>query len=474
MPSVSSVALDPWPAPVSPGPLNVTVNLPGSKSLTNRHLVLAALADAPTRVTAPLDSRDTRLMARALEQLGARITQGTNADGVPVWTITPLSPPDAAGSPNAPGSPDAAGSPEAPGSRAAGPAVEVDCGLAGTVMRFVPAVAALTRRAVRFDGDPAARRRPMGPVIEALRALGVEVEGGQDGHLPFTVTGSAQVRGGLVEVDASGSSQFVSALLLAGSRFPEGIHVRHTGTSLPSPQHIEMTVDVLRRAGLLASTDADGLGWSVAAGTPSPGDVTVEPDLSNAGPFLGAALVCGGTVRVPRWPAQTTQIGALWAQLLPRLGAEVRLDADSVLSVTGTGHITALDAADTGELAPTLAALCALAEGSSRLTGLAHLRGHETDRLAALVAELNRVNIGARELADGLEISPTPGAATGAVWESYEDHRLATAGALVGLRVPGVSVVDVATTAKTLPDFVRMWEAMLATATVARPEGATA
>lgn len=443
MPSVSSAPLDPWPAPVSPGPLDATVNLPGSKSLTNRHLVLAALAGAPSRVIAPLDSRDTRLMARALEQLGARITQDTDPDGVPVWAITPMALPDPAGS--------------AP--------VEIDCGLAGTVMRFVPTVAALTRRPVRFDGDAAARRRPMGPVLEALRALGVDIEGGEDGHLPFTVTGSSAVRGGAVEVDASGSSQFVSALLLAGARFPEGIHVRHTGSTVPSPQHIDMTVDVLRGAGLRASIDADGLGWSVRPGVPSPGDVTVEPDLSNAGPFLGAALVCGGTVRVPRWPATTTQIGALWTQLLPRMGAHVEHHPDGMLSVTGpgAGGIQALDAADTGELAPTLAALCALSNGSSRLTGLAHLRGHETDRLAALVAELGRVNIAARELEDGLEISPEPGAARGAVWESYEDHRMATAGALVGLAVPGLQVVDVATTAKTLPDFVGMWEAMLGT-----------
>ncbi|RKW71806.1 3-phosphoshikimate 1-carboxyvinyltransferase [Galactobacter caseinivorans] len=471
MTSVSSVPLDPWPAPVSPGPLNATVNLPGSKSLTNRHLVLAALAGAPSQVVAPLDSRDTRLMVRALEQLGARIKQGTDSDGVPVWTVTPFTLPDAAGSPLAAGSPGE-GSVQGVGSPAP---VEIDCGLAGTVMRFVPAVAALTQRPVRLDGDPAARRRPMGPVIQALKALGVEVHGGEDGHLPFTVTGSAAVRGGRIEVDASGSSQFVSALLLAGSRFPEGIHVRHTGAVLPSPQHIEMTMVTLRGAGLRASTDPDGLGWRVEPGVPSPGDVTVEPDLSNAGPFLGAALVCGGTVRVPRWPAKTTQIGALWTQLLPRMGAQVHLTQDGTLEVTGTGHLTAVDAADTGELAPTLAALCALAQGTSRLTGLAHLRGHETDRLAALVTELGRVNVAARELPDGLEISPEPGAAHGAVWESYEDHRIATAGALMGLAVPGVQVVDVATTAKTLPGFVGMWEGMLAShAGAAQPAGVPA
>ncbi|MDR2257366.1 MAG: 3-phosphoshikimate 1-carboxyvinyltransferase [Arthrobacter sp.] len=436
----------PWSAPLSPGRLDATVELPGSKSLTNRHLLLAALAGEPTRLTAPLDSRDTRLMAAALRTLGAGVdTGGTTPGGAPLWSVTPLELPAA-------------------GAAAARP-LEIDCGLAGTVMRFVPAVAALLRTPVRFDGDPAARRRPMGPVIEALRQLGASIEGGEDGFLPFTVTGNDAVRGGEISIDASGSSQFVSALLLSAARLPLGLTVRHTGASLPSPQHIEMTLEVLRAAGVPANTGPDGRSWSVGSAVPRPGDVVVEPDLSNAGPFLAAALVCGGTVRVPRWPANTTQIGALWRELLPAMGATVELAEDGVLSVTGSGSPRGIDAADTGELAPTLAALCAVAEGPSRLTGIAHLRGHETDRLAALVAEFTRVGIDASELADGVAISPVPGAAHGALWESYEDHRMATAGAIVGLAVPGISVDDVETTAKTLPGFTGLWEAMLATAT---------
>jgi len=433
-------AQNPWPAPVSPGTLDATVHVPGSKSLTNRHLVVAALGAEPVDVVAPLDSRDTRLMADALTALGATVQRG-EADGSPVWRVGPLP----------------VGQGDAP--------VSVDCGLAGTVMRFVPVLAALQRRPVTFDGDPEARKRPMGPVIEALRALGAEVSGGEDGRLPFTVTGNDAVLGGEVSVDASGSSQFVSALLLAGARLPQGIHVRHTGERLPSPQHVAMTLRVLEAAGLSVSTDEDGRGWAVEAGVPSPGTVVVEPDLSNAGPFLGAALVCGGTVRVPHWPAESTQIGALWVPLLRELGADVVLH-DGVLEVTGTGHLFPVDAADTGELAPTLAALCALADGESTLTGIAHLRGHETDRLAALSTELNRVGVPTVELEDGLRISPA-GARHAAAWESYADHRMATAGALVGLATPGVTVEDVATTAKTLPDFVGMWEAMLATATPA-------
>lgn len=434
-----------WPAPVSPGPLDALVELPGSKSLTNRHLVLAALAGSPTRLIAPLDSRDTRLMAGALTGLGAGVEQLVDADGTPVWAITPL----AVGA----GSPDAS-------------PVQIDCGLAGTVMRFVPAVAALLRTPVRFDGDESARRRPMGPVIGALRALGAGIEGGEDGCLPFTVTGNDSVVGGELTIDASGSSQFVSALLLAAARLPLGLTVHHSGASLPSPQHIEMTLQVLREAGVPAQAAADGRSWSVGAAVPAPGDVVVEPDLSNAGPFLAAALICGGTVRVPRWPAVTTQIGDLWRELLPAMGASVSLGDDSVLSVTGGKTLLGIDAADTGELAPTLAALCALASGPSRLTGIAHLRGHETDRLAALVTELGRAGIPARELEDGLEISPVEGAAHGCTWESYEDHRMATAGALVGLAVPGIVVEDVQTTAKTMPGFTTMWENMLLTAGV--------
>jgi 3-phosphoshikimate 1-carboxyvinyltransferase len=429
---------DPWPAPVSPGPLDATVTIPGSKSLTNRHLLLAALAEHPVEVVAPLDSRDSQLMRRALEALGSGVAETTD-ERVPVWTVSPL-----------PLGADAGSAP-----------VHIDTGLAGTVMRFVPVLAALQRRPVTFDGDAAARRRPVGPVLDALRALGAHVEGGEDGFLPFTITGTAEVVGGEVCIDASGSSQFVSALLLAAPRLPQGLTLHHTGDSLPSPQHIGMSLDVLRAAGITASAAPDQRSWRVEPGVPDPGRVVVEPDLSNAGPFLGAALICGGSVTIPHWPHATTQIGALWLQVLPRLGAGVEHLPDGSLRVTGDGIIAGGEFADTGELAPTLAALCALADGPSRLTGIAHLRGHETDRLAALVTDLGRVGITARELPDGLEILPSPDPTHGAVWDSYEDHRMATAGAMIGLRVPDVLVEDVATTAKTMPHFVSMWRRML-------------
>lgn len=416
-----------WAAPQAAGPLDARVEVPGSKSLSNRYLVLAAIADGPSRLRAVLSSRDTRLMGQALETLGVGIETGTD------WLVSPA---------------PLRGH------------VTIDCGLAGTVMRFLPAVAALADGPVHFKGDPEALVRPMGPVIQALRALGVRVdEDGEPGHLPITVHGRGAVRGGHVDVDASGSSQFVSGLLLAGARFEQGLTVRHTGRTLPSLPHIEMTVDVLRAAGVDVDDSRPDI-WHVAPGTVAGRDVRVEPDLSNAGAFLVAALAVGGTVRVPGWPSATTQPGGLLPGILERMGATTSLDGD-VLSVTGTGTVRGvdLDLKPAGELAPTIAALAVFADSPTRLRGIAHLRGHETDRLAALANEITRLGGQAEQTADGLVITPRP--LTGGVWRTYADHRMATAGALVGLRVPGVQVEDVATTGKTLPDFVAMWQRML-------------
>lgn len=421
---------DPWPAPTADGPLDALVDVPGSKSLMNRYLVLAALADGPGRLRGALESRDTLLMARALEQLGARVER----DGSD-WSVTPLVP---------------------GGSREP---LDVDCGLAGTVMRFLPPVAALTGRPVRFDGDPEARVRPMGPVLRALRALGVRVDDDGRGTLPFTVTGSAGVVGGQVDVDASGSSQFVSGLLLVGALLPRGLTVRHTGRTLPSLPHIRMTVEVLREAGVVVDDTRPDI-WQVHPGPVAARDVRVEPDLSNAAPFLCAALAVGGTVRVPGWPTRTTQPGAMLPDLLTAMGGTTSLDGD-VLTVRGTGQVHGIDVDlhAAGEIAPTIAALAVLADSPTRLRGIAHVRNHETDRLTALATEIVRLGGQAEQTADGLVITPRP--LHGAVVETYRDHRMATAAALIGLRVPGVRVVDVATTRKTLPDFVGMWTGML-------------
>jgi len=426
-----------WPAPFAAAPVDATVTVPGSKSLTNRYLVLAALADGPSRLRAPLHSRDSALMIQALRQLGAGIREipGDGSFG-PDLEITPLS-----------ADTDAADT-------------AIDCGLAGTVMRFVPPVAALRKGATVFDGDPHARKRPMDTIIEALAALGVEVraeDGTRPSSLPFAVDGTGEVRGGHLVIDASASSQFVSALLLVGARFKEGLHLEHVGKPVPSLDHINMTVAVLREVGVSVD-DSVPNHWVVAPGPIRAFDRRIEQDLSNAGPFLAAALATGGTVRIPNWPAPTTQVGDLWRSILSEMGAMVTL-ADGTLTVTGGPEIKGADFADTSELAPTVAALCALAAGPSRLTGIAHLRGHETDRLAALVTEINRLGGDAEETADGLIIRPAK--LHGGVVRSYADHRMATAGAILGLAVPGVEVEDIGTTAKTMPDFPQLWEAML-------------
>jgi 3-phosphoshikimate 1-carboxyvinyltransferase len=328
-------------------------------------------------------------------------------------------------------------------------------------MRFVPPVAALRSGATVFDGDAHARNRPMDTIIEALAALGVEVaaeDGTRPSSLPFTVSGTGTVRGGHLVIDASASSQFVSALLLVGARFAEGLHLEHVGKPVPSLDHINMTVAVLREVGVSVD-DSVPNHWVVAPGPIRAFDRRIEQDLSNAGPFLAAALATGGTVRIPNWPAPTTQVGDLWRSILAAMGATVTLD-NGTLTVTGGPEIMGADFADTSELAPTVAALCALATSPSRLTGIAHLRGHETDRLAALVTEINGLGGDAEETADGLVIRPAK--LHGGIVHSYADHRMATAGAILGLAVPGVEVDDIGTTSKTMPDFPQLWANMLA------------
>ncbi len=419
-----------WRAPTSPGALDASVRLPGSKSLTNRYLVLAALAEGPSRLRAPLRSRDTLLMSQALRDLGVAVEDDYGSDD---WHVVP--------------------------SGLVGDA-EVFCGLAGTVMRFVPAVAALADGPVRFDGDPQARVRPMGPVLTALRSLGVQVDDDGRGTLPFTVHGLGRdVPGGTTVIDASGSSQFVSGLLLSGARFRGGLTVVNDGEPVPSEPHLEMTVETLRDCGVVVD-DSEPNRWRVEPGPIGALDVQVEPDLSNAAPFLAAALVCGGRVTVADWPQRTTQAGDHLRDLLDRMGAEVSLHRDG-LTVEGTGELYGLDADlhEAGELTPVVAALCAMADSPSTLRGIAHLRGHETDRLAALATELGGMGCEITEHEDGLNIRPKP--LRGKVFRSYHDHRMAQAGAVIGLRVPGTEVEDVATTAKTLPDFTGLWSALL-------------
>jgi len=418
-------APDPWwSAPTPTGPIDGTVTPPASKSMTNRVLVLAALADGPSTITRPLRARDTDLMVDALRALGTRIEPVGSGD----WRVTPA------------------------GLR--GPA-EVDCGLAGTVMRFVPPVAALADGRVHFDGDPRARERPMAQAVTSLRALGAVIDDGGRASLPFTVYGSGSLDGGAVELDASSSSQFVSALLLSGARCTNGVEVRHRGGAIPSVPHIEMTVSQLRLRGVAVDT-SDRDRWVVAPGPIGALDCSIEPDLSSAAPFLAAAVVTRGLVRVRDWPLHTDQAGDELRHLLAAFGAEVRRD-EGDLVVEGGRRVegVSLDLHAVGELTPVVAAICALADSPSQLSGIAHLRGHETDRLAALAAEIRRLGGQVDEQPDGLRIEPRPLRA--GRWGTYADHRMVHAGAVIGLAVPGVEVEDVATTAKTYPGFAEAW-----------------
>lgn len=414
-----------WPAPAGK-PFRARVSLPGSKSLTNRELLLSAIADAETLLVAPLQSRDSKLMIDALTLLGTGFEwRGANLRVIP------------------------------------GPLkgdVNIDCGLAGTVMRFVPPLSLLVPGTVNFDGDEGARRRPMHTTIDSLKSLGAEVDSTTNG-LPFSVRSDGKVLGGELEIDASNSSQFVSGLLLVAAKFENGLTLRHTGEELPSLPHIEMTLETLRQRGVNART-IDERTWRVEPGVIQGGRVVIEPDLSNAGPFLAAAMVCSGEIRIPLWPNRTTQVGAEFERILPMMGAAVSRDGeDLILRGSGVIHGIDIDLSIGGELAPVIAGLAALADSPSRITGIAHLRGHETDRLSALTAEINRLGGDCRELPDGLEIYPAPLHA--GKWQTYEDHRMATTAAVIGLRVPGVEIENIATTSKTMPEFPALWTQML-------------
>ena len=476
--SDAAVQLSPgdWPAPLVPASSetagkNALVHIPGSKSLTNRYLLLATLADSPSYLRAPLHSRDSALMIEALRQLGAGIELvPTDSPFGPDIKVTPLN--------------------FAQADSIQPQAVSIECGLAGTVMRFVPALAALLPGEFAFDGDPHARQRPMGPVLEGLRQLGVQVDYEQgENALPFVLRspGLASAEGvseaPVVRIDASTSSQFVSALLLMAPRLPQGMVLVHESSSVPSIPHIQMTVEALRQMGIEVQehypsqgNEAEGgeYRWTVQPGSFPGFEMTIEPDLSNAGPFLAAAVVTGESVTIPHWPepaadssAGTTQVGDMWRELLPALGAQVRY-SEGRLTVTGPVQLPegdfSFDLSAGGELAPTMAAACAFVKGHVELTGIAHLRGHETDRLAALAAEINRLGGSAHDTADSLVIeAPIPATVEAAqvLARTYDDHRMATFAAIIGLRRPNVVVQNVATVAKTMPEFTVMWEDML-------------
>ena len=426
-----------WPAIYRGAtPVDISVVIPGSKSVTNRALILAAQAKSPSVLRRPLVSRDSELMVAGLKALGIGIEEKTvsvNGTEELQWIITPA---------------------------AMRGGVKVDVGNAGTVMRFLPPLAALATGEVAFDGDPRSYERPLGPVIKALEELGISIDHEGRYSLPLTLHGTGSIPGGALTIDASASSQFLSALLLVAPSFTHGIVAKHQGGSLPSMPHIEMTVEMLRDFGAIVEVDSANQTWTVKPGDLQGNDLVIEPDLSNAAPFLSLAMVCGGSVTIADWPKVTTQPGDQLRSIFTAMGATVFFsDAGLTLTGNGTIHGIDIDLHDVGELTPSIAALAALADSPSHLRGIGHLRLHETDRLAALTREINSIGGNVVEEETALHITPAP--LHGGVFHTYDDHRLATAGAVLGLVVPDIEVENIATTRKTLPDFPGLWSSLL-------------
>jgi 3-phosphoshikimate 1-carboxyvinyltransferase len=418
-------------------PVQLSVVIPGSKSVTNRALILAAQAKSPSLLRRPLVSRDSQLMVAGIKSLGIGIEEkNVEINGVQElhWKVTPA--------------PLIGG-------------VKIDVGNAGTVMRFLPPLAALAQGDVAFDGDPRSYERPLGPVIKALEELGISVDHENRYSLPLTLQGKGLIKGGKLTIDASASSQFLSALLLVAPSFTDGLVVQHQGEKMPSMPHIEMTVEMLRQFGGDVDVDTKAQTWSVKPGQLHGCDFVIEPDLSNAAPFLSIAMVCGGSVTIADWPGATTQPGDQLRSILTSMGGSVTLNKNG-LTVTGNGQIHGIDIDlhDVGELTPSIAALAALADSPSYLRGIGHLRLHETDRLAALTREINSLGGDVVEEETALRINPAP--LHGGVFHTYDDHRLATAGAVLGLVVKDIEVENIETTRKTLPDFPGLWSSLLA------------
>ena len=407
------------------GPLDATVEVPGSKSLTNRALVAAGLARGPSTITGALQADDTEAMVGCLCSLGIDVLADWDAAEV---TVT--------GCDGEPPSTDA----------------ELDARLSGTTSRFVLPVAALGSGRYTVDGAPPLRQRPFGPTVAALRDLGAHVdEPGGPGLLPLVVSGGP-VAGGEVSLPGDASSQFVSGLLLAAPAMRDGLVV-HVPTALVSQPYVDMTVEVMRAFGAVVDRPADAT-WIVAPTGYDGIRYAVEPDASAASYCFAAAAICGGSVTVPGLTRSSNQGDVAFVDVLERMGAEVTHGADH-LTVTGTGELRGieLDMADLSDTAQTLAAVAVFADGPTRVTGIGFIRAKETDRIGAVVTELQRCGIDAEEEADGFVVHP--GEPRPAVVQTYDDHRMAMSFALLGLRVDGIEIADPDVVGKTFP---RYWE----------------
>ena len=405
------------------GPIDATVEVPGSKSITNRALVAAALASGRSVLSRALSADDTAAMAAALARLGIGVERdAASGDVVVDGGCERLRP---------------------------GP-VELDARLSGTTARFLLPVLALGRGRYRLDGLAALRARPMAPGLRALRDLGVEVvEEGEPGHLPVTVVG-AELAGGTVRVPGAVSSQFVSGLLLAGPATRRGVRVELEQPVVSRP-YLGLTLATMEAFGAEVDGDVER-GVDVAPGGYRARRHAIEPDASSASYFFAAAVVCGGRVRVPGLGRQSAQGDLAFVDVLEAMGADVRRE-DGFVEVRSGPSLSGVDVdmADLSDTAQTLAAVAVFASSPTRVRGIGFIRAKETDRIAAVVSELRRCGIRAEEHGDGFTVHP--GLPRPAVIETYDDHRMAMSFTLLGLRAPGIEIADPGCVGKTFPGF---------------------
>jgi 3-phosphoshikimate 1-carboxyvinyltransferase len=418
--------LDPLPIEPLAGPVDAVVSPPGSKSLTNRALVCAALAEGGSTLRRALDADDTNAMVDGLRALGIEVEADPPSQTVRVIGC---------------------------GGRPPATVAIADAQLSGTTSRFLLPVAALAAGTIRVDGALPLRARPMGPSIEALRSLGVTVtDVGAPGHLPVDVS-DGPVAGGEITVPGDASSQFLSGLLLAAPAMRTGLTVRVEGTLVSRP-YVDMTVAVMSAFGATVDRPDDRT-WRVEPQTYAATTYEIEPDASAASYAFAVPAIVGGTVRVDGLGSSSLQGDVAFVELLARMGARVEQTATST-TVHGTGRLQGIEAdlSAISDTAQTLAAVAPFADGPTRITGIGFIRRKETDRVRAMVTELRRAGVDAEEEPDGILVRPGP--IRPATIETYDDHRMAMAFALLGLGAPGIAIADPGCVAKTYPGYWRM------------------
>ena len=415
-------------------PVDAEVRLPGSKSLTNRALVCAALAAEQSTLDGALRADDTEAMIGCLAALGvvidtdwdaARVTVGGAGGRFPVGDAT------------------------------------LDARMSGTTARFVAPLLALGHGRRRLTGHPQLLARPMGPTVAALRSLGAQITAaGEDGRLPIVIDARGGLRGGSVELPGHVSSQFLSGLLLAAPAMDEGFTATITSPLVSRP-YLALTTATMAAFGVEVDARDDPPAFTVAAGHYRARDLRIEPDASAASYFFAAAAVCGGRVRVPGLGSASGQGDLAFAHVLGRMGAEVE-QTESWTEVRGTGRLEGIevDLADLSDTAPTLAVVAACASTPTTVTGVGFIRAKESDRIGAAVTELRRCGVDAEEQPDGFVVRPDPSGLHGARVATYDDHRMAMSFAVLGLRVAGITITDPACVAKTFPDFFEVLEGL--------------